>query len=49
MANLSDTGAGTLRAKDATWTLTGPDSGSVTNLSGSFAGMAKLSDADHEQ
>ena len=44
VANLSDGGGGTLVSKGSTWTLTGLNTGSVTNLSGSFAGMANLSD-----
>lgn len=44
--NLSDTGGGTLKASGATWTLTGLNTGSVSLLSGTFAGMANLSDGD---
>jgi len=42
--NLTDLGTGTLRATNATWTLNGANTGSVTNLSGVFAGMANLGD-----
>lgn len=35
----------TLTAAGATWTLTGVNSGTVTSLSGSFSGMANLSDS----
>jgi len=34
----------TLKASGATWTLTGLNTGYVTGLSGTFAGMANLSD-----
>jgi hypothetical protein len=43
--NISDTGNGTLRATNATWTLNGSNSGTVTNLSGSFSGMSNLQDS----
>jgi fibronectin-binding autotransporter adhesin len=42
--NLTDLSTGTLRATTATWTLNGPNTGSVTNLSGAFAGMGNLTD-----
>ena len=45
MANLSDTGGGTLKAEGATWTLTGLNQGSVSLLSGTFAGMTTVGDA----
>jgi hypothetical protein len=41
---LTDSGAGTLQATNAIWTLNGSNTGSVTNLSGAFAGMANLND-----
>ncbi len=42
--NLTDLSMGTLRATSATWTLNGANAGSVTNLSGAFAGMGNLLD-----
>ena len=42
--NLTDLGTGTLRATSATWTLNGSNTGTVTNLSGTFAGMGNLTD-----
>ena len=37
-------GQDTLGASGAIWTLTGPNSGRVSHLSGTFAGMANLQD-----
>jgi hypothetical protein len=42
--NLTDTAAGTLEAGNATWTLNGSNTGTVTNLGGTFSGMANLTD-----
>ena len=42
--NLSDLSIGTLQAANATWTLNGSNTGTVSNLSGSFAGMGNLTD-----
>jgi hypothetical protein len=42
--NLTDTAAGTLKAANATWTLNGLNTGTVTNLAGTFSGMANLTD-----
>jgi hypothetical protein len=42
--NLTDFSTGTLRATSATWTLNGSNTGSMTNLSGAFAGMGNLTD-----
>jgi fibronectin-binding autotransporter adhesin len=42
--NLTDLSTGTLRATSATWTLNGSNTGSVSNLSGTFAGMGNLTD-----
>jgi hypothetical protein len=45
MANLSDTEDGTLKDTGSNRTLNRPDTGSVTNLSGTFAGVVNLNDA----
>jgi hypothetical protein len=44
MGTLSDTTGGTLKEANATWTVAASNTGTVTNLSGTFAGMANLSD-----
>src|SRR5262249_12591593 len=44
IGNLQDTGTGTLKEANATWTITGANAGTVTNLSGSFSGMGNLQD-----
>jgi filamentous hemagglutinin family protein len=41
---LTDLATGTLRATNATWTLNGSNTGTVTNLSGTFSGMGNLID-----
>ena len=42
--NLADTATGTLRATNATWTLNASNTGTVSNLGGTFAGMGNLTD-----
>src|SRR5207302_1619044 len=42
--NITDAASGTLKATGATWTLNGANTGMVTNLSGTFSGMANLTD-----
>jgi fibronectin-binding autotransporter adhesin len=42
--NLTDLSTGTLQAANATWTLNGSNTGTVSNLSGRFAGMGSLTD-----
>jgi hypothetical protein len=42
MGTLSDTTGGTLKEANATWTVAASNTGTVTNLSGTFAGMANL-------
>jgi hypothetical protein len=44
MANLTDTGTGVLKDTNATWTITGSNTGTLSDLSGSFSGMGTLTD-----
>lgn len=47
MANLSDSGGGTLKAKGATWTLTGPNSGTVALHTDCGAGVSPSNGEDN--
>src|SRR5262249_46664102 len=42
--NLADTATGTLKATGATWTLNASNTGTVSNLTGTFSGMGNLTD-----
>src|SRR5438270_10626650 len=42
--NQDKANTGTLQATNAAWTLNAPNAGTVTNLSGTFSGMANLTD-----